>query len=367
MKRKIKIAFFISNLGQGGAEKQFVNLIKRLDNTKFEKYLFLYAYQKEAFFKDIFNCDDVQVRRNQLKHKRTLLKIIEAGLYIRHCLNSAQYDLVVSTLFMNNFLVRLLSAGAYKNRCISNVRTSHTLYTSWHKLGEKIQIKNSFLVFNSNNALQHFKDIIALKFHDRLYVIHNGFDIPESIAATTNIAFGCLGRLNLEKNVIQVVRVFQRYQKATNHVQLIIQGSQGNQYDQIVSQITSGKIELRKEDPDIDKFFRSIRVLILPSLLEGCPNVLFEALLRRRLCIISKGANSDDFIIDGVNGFVYDGTDQGLLNTIEKVAKILGTENESRIIENAFNYAAENFSTEAMVNKYEQLFMKIHENNQSSN
>ncbi len=359
--RKIKVAFFISNLGQGGAEKQFVSLIKNLDPLRFEKHLYLYAYQKEAFYKDIFGYQNIKAFTNKLKYKWSFLKIIQAGLYIRRNLRNEEYDLVISSLFMNNVLVRLFSPGKYKNKCIANVRTSHSLYTKWHKLGEKIQIKNSFLIFNSNNAWAHFKKLISRKYHDRLYVIHNGFDIPKFIAPTSKMVFGCLGRLNVEKNIIQAVRVFQAFEKNHPSVKLILQGHQGNQYNDIVNLLDSANIELRKEDPDIDKYFQAIRVLILPSLFEGCPNVLFEALLRRRICIISNGANSDNFIVDGINGFVYDGTDQDLLNTLERVFNILDTETETSIIEAGYNYAAVNFSIDAMVNKYERLFLSIHE------
>ena len=39
-------------------------------------------------------------------------------------------------------------------------------------------------------------------------------------------------------------------------------------------------------------------------------------MLRNRICIISKMANSDNFIKDGINGFEYDGSDQALMDKI---------------------------------------------------
>ena len=46
---KIKILFVISNLPQGGAENQFIQLIRGIDKKKFEVSVVLYAYQKKLF------------------------------------------------------------------------------------------------------------------------------------------------------------------------------------------------------------------------------------------------------------------------------------------------------------------------------
>lgn len=362
MTDKIKICFIINNLKQGGAEKQFVQLIKNLSPGKYEISLLLYAVQVKPFFNDILKSSNhIKTTYNKLENNFFIFKIIEALICINRFLKKNKFDLVVSTLFMNNLFVRLAAPAYYKYKIITNMRTSIKNYSKLYVLMEKILIKKSFIVFNSSNTFDKFRKIISHKYHSQIQVIYNGFEIPEHLIANVNIVFGCLGRLNIEKNFLQVVRVFQKFENPTLYTKLIIQGHQGNQYNEIKDNITSKNIELREENPDIGIFFESIRVLIIPSLFEGCPNVLFEALLRRRICIISNGANSDNFIVDGINGFVYDGTDQDLLNTLERVFNILDTETETSIIEAGYNYAAVNFSIDAMVNKYERLFLSIHE------
>ena len=66
---KIKLAFFISNLGQGGAEKQLVELIKNINKNIFDVHLYLYAYQKEMFYQEIFEIRDILIIKNKLKYK----------------------------------------------------------------------------------------------------------------------------------------------------------------------------------------------------------------------------------------------------------------------------------------------------------
>lgn len=366
---KIKIAFIISNLGQGGAEKQFVTLIKNLDINRFEIHVFLYACQVEPFYNELHTNKSIQYKATALKNKSKILKITEAIFSIRRFLKSGRFDVVVTTLFMNNFLVRLASPSCYSKKVVANVRTSFDLYTRKLILSEKIQIRSSYLVFNSKKTYSEFARIFNQKYNTRLRCIYNGFELPQKNISNllSSPIFGSLGRLSIEKNVLQAVRVFQEFEKKNPGIIYVIQGHYGNQYLTIKETVTSDRIEIREENPDIELFYDSINVLILPSLFEGCPNVLFEALLRKKLCIVSKGANSDGFIKNGINGFVYDGTDNGLLQTMIIVKKIMNTSAENEIREAGYQYAVNNFSVSSMVTQYEKLFIEIYEKNKSSN
>lgn len=365
---KIKIAFIISNLGQGGAEKQFVKLITNLDSNIFDITVFLYACQVEPFYKELETNKNIQYKISKLANNFKLIKIIEAIRTIKRFLKNGNYDLVVTTLFMNNFLVRLAAPKSYKNSIIANVRTSLNLYSKKLVFAEKLQIRFSYLVFNSKKTFTDFTGIINKKYHRKLSFIYNGFDFPKThISNHSTLIFGSLGRLNIEKNILQSIRVFQEFEMEFSDTRYIVQGHFGNQYEAIKNEITTENIEIREMNPDIEIFFDSINVLILPSLFEGCPNVLFEALLRKKLCIISAGANSDGFISDGVTGFVYDGTDDGLKQAMVTVKQLFNTPNIIQITEAGYEYALNNFSISSMVTQYEQLFMKIYEENKSRN
>lgn len=365
---KINIAFIISNLGQGGAEKQFIHLINNLDISKFEINVFLYACQKKTFYKDLDTNRNIKYKTAKLSSKNKALKIAEALISIRNFLISEKFDIVVTTLFMNNFLVRLAAPRFYNNRFVANVRTSLDHYSIKHIIAEKFQIKNSFLVFNSKKTYSQFIKIINRKFHKRLSYIYNGFELPYDPISKypISLVFGSLGRLSKEKNILQVVRVFHKFKKRNPNAKYIIQGSFGNQYNEIKKILISESVEIREMNPEIEDFYNSINVLILSSLFEGCPNVLFEALLRKKICIISTAANSDNFITNGFNGFVYDGTDNGLLKVMNLAKKVYNTSRAEDIKKQGYLYAASNFSLSSMVKQYEQLFVKIYEENKNS-
>ena len=375
---KIKIGIFINNLGQGGAEKQLVELLKRINKNKFTIKLYLYAYQKDAFYLDIFDEDEIIVVKNKLKGKKSLFKILEALKYLRNELTKNDFDLIFTSLFMNSFFIRIVANRKYRNKIITSSRTSIKLYSFYHLMVEKILIRNSYLIFNSKSSLENFKKVINNKYHNKLKIIYNGFNINNGIpenriynSQINKIVIGGLGRRNNEKNFIQLVRVFQQIKiiGLKNSLSLILQGADGDQSIVINDQILKSEkdIKVLKANPYIYDFFSKTNILVIPSFFEGCPNVLFEAMIHNKLCIISSGANSDNFVVDNVNGFVYDGSDEGLLQSLCNAISIVNTDKEHKIINNAFCFVKEYFSMEVMVKRYENLFLEIYEKNQSSN
>lgn len=367
-KQRIRIAFFITNLGQGGAERQLVELLKALDKHRFEPYLFLYAYQKEAFYHEVFSIPGLKVTTNRLKGKSSFIRLIEAWRMVRKITSSTGFDLLFSTLFLNNFLVRIAAPSRYNRRIIANTRNSIAIYKWYHKLAERILIHRSYMVFNSQKAMHEFERIFPLKYHDRLMTIYNGFRIPNQEALPkekhrNTFAIAGIGRQSKQKNFLQLVRVFQNLRKNFHlkPLQLVLQGGPGDESSQIIGQINENSQGITRldADPDVRKILKEIDVLVISSHFEGCSNVLFEAMACQRLCIISEGANSDDFVINGVNGFEYNGTDDDLYQKLYDAVSILGTQDESRITDAAFHLVHEKFSIPALSRNYETLFVQL--------
>ena len=366
--KKINLIFICSNLNQGGAEKQLVNLISSIDRKRFRITVFLYAAQVDPFYIHELKKQDIKLKLNLLENRFFVFKILDAMFSINFFLKQAKYDIVVTSLFMNNLFVRLSAPRSYENKIVTNMRTSASNYSLIYRMFEFFLIRKSYIVFNSKKSFDVFKSFLPKKTFNRLFIIYNGFftNFNSSVSERKIKAIGCLGRISVEKNFIQVVKAFQANNKIEEKHKLIIQGYFGSQYLDLINSICSKNILVQKENINVDLFFDSIDILIIPSFFEGCPNVLFEGLLRRKFCIISEGANSDNFIIDNYNGIVYDGTDIGLTKAIINALDFFKNENGKKIINNGYNYALKNFSIKSMVKSYEELFIDIYEKNKSS-
>lgn len=368
-KKKIKLCFIISNLSQGGAERQFVHIINGINKNKFDVTLILYAVQKKIFFSEILNTPNVTVIRNTLKSKYYIFKIIEALFFLRKKLKRSNFDVLISFLFMNSFFVRLCANHRFNNRIITGVRSSFDNgYNFFYKLVEKYYISRNYLVFNSDDSRLQALKFIGKKHENKLIHINNGYnslDCNQNSFFKKSISFGCLGRQNIVKNFIQPARIFNKKNfSEKNIICLKIKGSKGNQSNELVAIRNKNKnfLKLIKESPQIDRFFDSIQFLIIPSLFEGTANVMFESMIRGKLCIIAERANSDNVIRNNFNGLTYKNSDDELVKVVKKSLKI--SRNKYLIMSNnAKKDIVEKYSMKNVCIKYERLISEINEKN----
>lgn len=86
-------------------------------------------------------------------------------------------------------------------------------------------------------------------------------------------------------------------------------------------EITNKTYNYREEIKELD----SARLFILPSLSEGMPQVLVEAMARGKIVIASDNKGNCDLIEDGKNGFLFKNNDErdlaGKINEILKIDK----------------------------------------------
>jgi glycosyltransferase involved in cell wall biosynthesis len=169
-----------------------------------------------------------------------------------------------------------------------------------------------------------------------------------------------VGRLVKQKNYMQAINVFKNI-SGTN--ELHIYGAPGDAENEIDLNLKSENkyCLIKKFSPTnkINLVYNTFDIFLMTSNFEGCPNALFEALLSKCFCIISKNANTDSFIRHGYNGFVYNGSDEDLLLKLNTAISIHDSKDFTEIIENGYQYALNNFSMDRMVKSYENLYFKV--------
>jgi glycosyltransferase involved in cell wall biosynthesis len=258
--------------------------------------------------------------------------------------------------------------GKYNKKTVYSIRTTLSECPPLYRIFEKLFYGKSFVVTNSLKGMEEFKMIIGNRSTGNLTNIYNGFDIkrftaenPPEVSGT--LVFGTAGRQTAQKNQIQILRVLNRLKNTLSfHFYLI-----GEKY-------TGVTLELEKYISDnnldrlitildpisrIEEYYKKFNLFILSSKSEGCSNVLFEAMLSKCLCIVSKEANTDNFIKEGWNGLEYDGSDEDLERKINKAVQIINSGEVHKITHNGYAYASENFSMEKMVEGYEEIYRSL--------
>ena len=366
IQQKVKICYVLSHLPQGGAERQTLNLMRMLDPAKFEVTLVLYANQ-EIFYTEIHELP-VRLISNPAYNKSKLIKNLKGAMFLRKVLLRNQFDIIHTLLFHNGLLVRLLAPRQYNGRIIYSIRNSLEQSSFFERTIEKFLHSRSITVTNSHFVLEQYKKIVGDCTIDSCLTIYNGIetekfstDRPPVVGDT--IVIGNVGRQTPLKNQVQILRAVKHLcDEFSVHAYIIGDSEQGSfnvNNDYIKKNGLDGKVTVMDSQEGIEKYYKRFNIFVLSSIYESCPNVLFEAMLARCLCIVSSGSNKDKFVQEGYNGFEYDGSDQDLTEKLRKVINMLGSANAELIQNNAQDYVSANFSMKKMTESYIKLYNNL--------
>ena len=197
-------------------------------------------------------------------------------------------------------------------------------------------------------------------------LILKGLILMNHLQLGEKIIIGTVGRQVAQKNQIQIL-------EAINHisgrysVHFFLIGDKANDMvntneNYVITNELENCVTIMNSQSEIERYYKLFNIFVLSSVYEGCPNVLFEAMLAKCFCIISQGANSDHFVHDGINGLVYDGSTSMLVTKLEAAIEMLRSGKGVSIIENGHKYARENFTLHRMVNSYESIYEMIVKN-----
>ncbi len=364
--KKIRLCFILSHLPQGGAERQTINLIRGLDQDKYEITLILYA-NTEMFYKEVI---DLQIKliTNSASRSNKLFRNIKHAIFLRKVLKINDFDLLHTLLYHNGFWVRLLAPGKYNGRILYSIRNTIDEIPFHERLAEKMLAGRSKVVTNSKKVLEQYVSMVGENHRPRVLNIYNGIEVskfasikPPNVGEV--IILGTVGRQTVLKNQIQILRAI-RIISGTVPVHFYLIGDKTKEsYIENERYVRENrldeKVTILDSQAEIELFYKRFNVFVLSSINESCPNALLEAMLSRCLCVVSEGANSDQFITDGVNGLIYNGTDKMLEEKLLEAITLIRNNKHHMMVDNGFNYVIRNFSNNSMVLAYNSIYQKM--------
>jgi glycosyltransferase involved in cell wall biosynthesis len=363
---KTRICFILTHLPQGGAERQTINLIRGLNPSYYDITLLLYAGDS-LFYREVLDLP-VRLITNRSSSGNKIHRNIENALFLRRALRKHNFDILHTLLAHNGFWVRLLAPAKYKNRIIYSIRNDIYDNPRIFLLFEKLLIRNTFVVTNSQKVLRQFREYIGPNHQDRTRLIYNGFetlrfknDRPSIVS--DELILGTVGRQSSQKNQIQIIEAVAEL-RPEYPVHLFVIGDKAQDMgkaneDYVRVHRLEDHITILDSQPGIEAYYKRFNIFVLSSVYESCPNVLFEAMLAKCLCIVSSRANTDLFIRDGENGLVYDGSLNMLKEKIIQAISLVRNGQHLKLVEKASQYADENFSMERMIGSYEEIYNQI--------
>jgi glycosyltransferase involved in cell wall biosynthesis len=347
LKKSSLIIFIFPYHHIGGAERVHLEITKSLDK-KAIVFFDSYNYYTDHSFKKHAHCFFLNKR---LKRKIALIFIF---------LMSKLYRVKI---FGSNsrFFYELISK--LPNTKIESIDLTHAFSTP--EVGIEtislpyVQLIDTRILINNKTKNDYYRlyqeNLIDEVFQNRFIVIPNGTEIhswnSDVIQSRfNNFKIGFVGRNSPEKRVDLIFKIA----KLCNATALII----GDNFDNFKSNFHNIEyFENCNNQKLVRERFDNISILVVPSLREGFPLVIMEAMELGIPVIATNVGNISEHVENNSNGFVFNVDESDFINEACEAIKKLRDNSEiyHRLSENARKYAVQNFDIKDFRIRYKKL------------
>jgi len=355
----IKILYIIDELGAGGTERRFVQLLKGLENKKFSTKTILLGDM--VHYEEIDNLDT-----EVIKLKRTISK--DPSIYIRlyRICSGWKPDIIhawgsMSAVYAGP-VAKLLGIKMI-NAMVSQAPIN---------LSMKLRLR-SFFTFPFSDVIQS-NSYAALKAYkvprEKGHVIHNGFDfsrinnlmVKSRIKAELNIKSdyiaGMVAGFRHHKDYKTMVLAAKKVLARRKDVSFVFVGD-GPELEQIK--------EMAEYDPmiifagrrnDVESIINIFDIGILSTYGESFSNAIMEYMALSKPVIATEGGGTNELVVNGETGFIIAQKSPDLL--AEKIDYLLNDENLRHIMgENGRKRIQKEFNIDKMIRRHMKLYRKL--------
>jgi glycosyltransferase involved in cell wall biosynthesis len=248
---------------------------------------------------------------------------------------------------------------------------------NWLDGGAKLAVYNFLdrIVLRRFNAIGAVSDAVAQKLisfgvqRERITVIPNGIDIrafdsamfADAIRAPGEQVLGIVGRLDLQKGFAYLLEAVATLRKSFSGLRLLIvgEGPDRGKIEELISRHgLSDHVTMAGQQTDMPRIYNSIDIFVLPSLNEGLPMTLLEAMATCKPVVATRVGAVPKVVTDGVTGLLVDpGDATGLTHAL---AQLLSDPDQCRNLgRNARAEVERHYTAATMVEKYHEMYARV--------
>lgn len=365
----VQLALCITSLAAGGAEKALVELALRLDRSRFSPTVYSLAPPPPA--------------------ERSLLPVLQQAGVAVHCLSivrlrnavravrmlaqawrDQRVQLVQTFLFHANLVGRVAARRAGVSHVVAGLRVAEHA-RRWHLWLDWLTSRLVQRYVCVSGAVAEFSRTAGRLPAEKLVVIPNGVDLdrcalaPPADLSSLGLAPGrravvFVGRLEHQKNVLWLIEHAGLWlDRLPEHDLLLVgDGPLREPLRQRLNALSWGRrVYMAGWRPDALSIIKASDLLVLPSLWEGMPNVVLEAMACSRPVVAADVEGVQELLGASAAEQIFSpGDARALADRIVRVctdrawAQELGAANAQR---------AAQFSLPAMVAAYERLYAEL--------
>lgn len=360
----IRVAFCITDLDVGGAERMFVELVTRLDRRRWEPRVF--CLSGPGALVEPLQASGIPVTCFGAKCVRNLGVIWRLAAELKRF----RPDLMQSFLFHANLVGRFAAWWAGVPRVVCGIRVAERrsrvpLWLDWLTQGfvdHNVCVSHAVADFSIRNA--------RLK-SSKVSVIANGVDYQRfatatpvdrgSLGLTTAPLVLFVGRLDPQKAPFVLLEAFERLVARHADWQLLFVGDgplRLSMNEWVAEHRLDSSVHFAGWRPDVPELLKTADVLVLPSLWEGMPNIVLEAMAAGLPVVVSSVEGTAELIRAGETGLL---ATPGSVDEVElQISLVLNRRELSTQRSNsAQQLVVKSFTLEAMVSFYEQLYLRL--------
>ena len=377
---RIRLFSVIAASGAGGAEQVLATLLQRLDRRRFEVTVACHGRGSmfEAYCRDaarVFSCNLVDLSRVSTVSR------LAALMRESHC------DIVHTHLWTADVLGGLAARLAGVRRVVSSVAGSYFLPidVSGVKRVRRLALSRVFraiylgcdrVIAPSEYVANDLLNRSGIRVQGcRLVVIQNGVDVDELERIERHASGGSSDRWGSGRPLVSVVANFfpikghqyliraipeivQAYPKA--RFVLAGEGESRSTAERLVEQLGVGdRVTFTGEISDSLELMRVSDLVVLPSVSEGLPITLIEAMALARPVVTTDVGGIPEVVEDGVTARVVPSRNPAAL--AGAVLELLDApERAKQLGATASSVARERFSANKMARRTEELYVELH-------
>ncbi len=371
--KKKRIAFIIGSLNIGGTERHLLNLINRLDQTKYG--IDIHLLNEKGVLFDELNSTVRKFYPKKIIYKkidhffnffRTLWRIKATKPDVIHCFLPQSYifgGVIGLILNHKNIIMSRRSLNFYQN---------NFKFFPFKKL-ESFLHKRTRLILANSIAIK--KQLINEEYVDenKCKLIYNGVIKPKKTNYKLNILKRKLGIVSSDfvfssisnfipyKNHLLIIKAAKKLLSVTKNFKILFVGAGEKEYvsflkKEVFKHNLDKNIFFQKQTREDAKFFLVSDVGISSSKEEGLSNSILEFLYFGKP-VIATNVGGNPELINKSNGFLIDSdSHEQMFNAMKS---IIGNKKRYQYLKRGAKNKSMSFDFTSMVKKYEKVYDKL--------
>lgn len=366
-----RIAFCITDLDVGGAERCLTELARGLNRDEWQPHVFCLAPRGELA--DALSAADVPVTCLNMRGWRHTHRLVSLASHLRRF----RPHILQTFLFHGNMTGRLAASAARVPIVVSGIRVAER-EKSWHVRLERWTRRLVTHHVCVSRSVADFAIHSQKLAPESVSVIPNGVDVERFASARPidlsahGIPTGArlvlaIGRLHAQKGhdvLIDAIAPIMRDQ-AELHLAVIGEGPERAALQQrIASHHLSPRIHLVGRETDVAPWLKSAALFVLASRWEGMPNVVLEAMAAGVPVVCTDVEGVRELLPKDLPAAIVPSNDPAALR--KAILQHLDPHHAATAIETLSEYiSAKWFTTSYMVERYARLYHELLQKNPS--